>query len=417
MKNNNTVKKGISLVIILIMALSLVIPQKPVEAATNSNIRIYNFIKLLVPAAGIDIDTSQSNPYLKAAMDTGIVKEGDFEDYKAYLTRIDAALLLNRADEYLHGDTVDKVLLQTVIAKRISDIKKIPAGKREAVAKIYSKGFIVGKSNGMYVQNRSFNGNDYLAAGDAKKVLGLLNNVKDRAKISPDGQLIRTKNLPKNAKDYPYILEAFPNSFYEMKFSYQRVESNYERKEGKDYARPVNINQRMNVFETDSYGRCIYLNDWIKKVEDNLKCRLNVDYHNIDISWLNGLRETYFIYQTEASNKKTTDDIKKYISYVKQNKIIIKSSKISVEPSTIYYDKSFWVRSYVKFKISYSGDEQPQNKLFFVQQFIRLKDINKNKWFVGVYDIGLATANGSSNGSDYAVFDDTLNDYFYKGKW
>ncbi len=414
MKKNNTVKKGISLVIILIMALSLVIPQKPVEAATNSNIKIYNFIKLLVPAAGIDIDTSQSNPYLKAAMDTGIVKEGDFEDYKAYLTRIDAALLLNRADEYLHGDTVDKVLLQTVIAKRISDIKKIPAGKREAVAKIYSKGFIVGKSNGMYIQNRSFNGNDYLAAGDAKKVLGLLKNVKDRAKISPDGQLIRTKNLPKNAKDYPYILEAFPNSFYEMKFSYQLSKYSWTPKEGYDYARPIRITETMGIFETDSSGKCIYVDDWIKKVTENLTYRLNVDYRNLDTTWLNNLRRTYFISNVAVLDKEKTDEIKKYMSYIKSNEVNIKSAIISVEPSTLYFDGAYRVRTYVRFKINLPKHNKVQGGLIFGNT--HLVNLSNNKWFEGIYDIEISTKNIGTNGSDYAIVDDTLNDYFYKGK-
>lgn len=414
MKKNNTVKKGISLVIILIMALSLVIPQKPVEAATNSKIKIYSFIKLLVPAAGIEIDTSQSNPYLKAAMDTGIVKEGDFEDYKAYLTRIDAALLLNRADEYLHGDTVDKDLLQTVIAKRISDIKKISAGKREAVAKIYAKGFIVGKSNGMYVQNRSFNGNDYLVAGDAKKVLGLLKNVKDRAKISPDGQLIRTKNLPKNAKDYPYILEAFPNSFYEMKFSYQRGTYSWKPVEGKDYARPVRVKETMSKLKVDENGRCIYVDEWIKKVEDNLKYRLNVDFNTIDNNWLNNLRKTYFVANVALLDKQKTDRIKNYIKIAKESKVVIKSSIISVEPSTLYTsDGAFLVRSYIKFKIT-SEKNKPQEDLFFGNT--RFVDLAKSKWFDGVYDVELATKNIGTDGSDYAIIDDTLNDYYYKSK-
>jgi hypothetical protein len=39
---------------------------------------------------------------------------------------MDAAVLLNRADEYLHGDKVDKTLIQTVIDKRVFDIKNIP---------------------------------------------------------------------------------------------------------------------------------------------------------------------------------------------------------------------------------------------------------------------------------------------------
>lgn len=393
------------------------IPAKSTEAATSSNIKIYNFIKILVSATGLEIDTAQASPYLKAAMDAGIVREGDFKDDEAYITRMDAAVLLNRADEYLHGDTMDGKLLKIVSEQRISDINKIPEGKRIAVAKIYAKGFIVGKSNGLYIQNRSFNGYDFLTTADAKKIIALLKNTKGRAKMSPDGQLIRTTNLPKNAKDYPYILAAFPNSFYEMKFMYQWAESNYTRVEGKDYARPIKVNERMKIFETDKNGRCIYVDDWMKKVENNLKYRLNVDYRAIDNNWLNGLRNTYFLYDIASADKKTTDDIKEYMPYVKKNHIVIKSSVISVEPSTLYFDNAYRVRVYVKFKISFKGEKKPQDKLFFVQQFIRLKNISKDKWFEGVYDIELATANGNSNGNDYAVFDDSLNDYFYKGKW
>lgn len=411
----NMTHKGISLILVFIMVLSILIPVNSVEAA-SSNIKIYNFIKLLVPAIGLVVDNTQPTPYLKAAMAAGIVKDGDFQDYKADLTRMDAAILLNRADEYLHGDTVDSKLLQTVLSKRISDIKRIPEGKREAVAKVYANGFIVGKSNGMYVQNRSFNGNEYLAAADAKKIVGLLNNIKGRAKISPDGQLIRTTKLPKNAKDYPYILEAFPNSFYEMKFMYQRAVSNYTRVEGEEYESPKKIKIVMNVLKTDSSGMCIYVDDWIRKVEDNLKYRLNVDYRTIDNTWLTGLRRTYYIYNNAYDDKKTTDDIRAYMSYVKKNKVVIKSSVISVEPSTLYFDDAYRVRVYVKFKISYSGEEKSQDKLFFVQQFIKLNNIIEDRWFEGVYDIKIATANGNSNGEDYAIFDDSLNDYFYKGK-
>jgi hypothetical protein len=412
-------KNWVSLILaIVILATSTFQPSQAVAAATaNNNIKIYNFIKLLVPAVGLTVDNTQSSPYLKAAMDAGIVKEWDFKDYKTSLTRMDAAVLLNRADEYLHGDKVDKTLLQTVLDKRISDINNIPEGKREAVAKIYAKGFMVGKSNGMYIQNRSFRGTDYLTTGDAKKIITLLKNTKSRAKISPDGQLIRTTNLPKNAKSYPYILEAFPNSFYEMKFSYQFNEYSYKPVEGKDYARPKRVKELMTAYETDKNGRCIYVDDWMKKVEDNLKYRLNVDYRTIDKSWLNGLRSTYFVYNDAFDDKRTTDDIKEYMSYVKKNHIVIKSSVISVEPSTLYFDDAFRVRAYVKFKVSFPGNKLPQDKLFFVQQFIRLKDITRDKWFEGVYDIEIATASGGNKGSDLAIFNDSLNDYFYKGKW
>lgn len=410
----NIMCKGISLLLVIVMVLSGMIPVKSAEAATSSNIKIYNFIKILVSATGLEIDTAQASPYLKAAMDAGIVKEGDFKDDEAYITRMDAAVLLNRADEYLHGDTVDGKLLKIVLEQRISDMDKIPEGKRNAVAKIYAKGFIVGKSNGLYIQNRSFNGYDLLRTADAKKVIALLKDTKGRAKMSPDGQLIRTTNLPKNAKDYPYILAAFPNSFYEMKFSYQVAKYSWTPKEGVDYARPIKINKTMNIFETDNTGKCIYVEDWLKKVNDNLIYRLNVDYRVVDNTWLNNLRNTYFVANVASLDKEKTDQIKKYVEYVKRNKVIIKSSIISVEQSTLYFDGAYKVRAYVKFKISFPGGQNLRSGLFFGNtHFVNLV---KDKWFEGIYDIEISTKNIGTNGSDYAIIDDTLNDYYYKGK-
>lgn len=416
MRGRKTYNRGLCLLVTLIIVLTSVIVPVPSETASaGSNIKVYNFIKLLVPAAGLEIDTTQANAYLKAAVNAGIVKEGDFTDYKAYITRMDAAVLLNRADEYLHGDTVDAKVLQTVLDKRISDIKKIPAAKRESVAKVYVKGFIVGKSNGMYIQNRSYNGAGLMAAGDAKKIIALLKNASGRAKMSPDGQLIRTTNLPKNAKDYPYILEAFPNSFYEMKFSYQRGTYSWEPVEGFDYARPVRVTETMSNIEIDENGMCIYVDDWIKKAEDNLKYRLNVDYRTIDNTWINNLRRTYFVANDASLDEEQTNYIKKYVNYVKKNKIVIKSSIISVEPSTLYANiRGYQVRVYIKFKIYFPGDKKKQNDLFFGNT--RFIDLTWDKWFEGVYDIGISTRDIGSNGSDYSVGDDTLNDYYYKGK-
>jgi len=399
--------KGISLLLALtIIFTSIVVPVHSASAATNSKIKIYNYIKLLVTSIGLEVDTTKTSPYLKAALAAGIVKDGDFKDYKADLTRVDAAVLLNRADEYLNGDEVDAELLEIILAKRISDIKKIPEGKREAVAKVYVKGLIVGKNNGMYIQSRSFNGYDYLTTAEAKKVVVLLTNTKGRAKLSPDGQLIRTTNLPKNAKDYPYILEAFPNSFYEMKFMYQRATYGYDPKELIDYACPAKIKD-VNLRSIDLKK---YKDTWMKRVETNLQRRLNVDYRTIDNKWFNNLRSTYTQYGDATNDKRITDDIKKYVNIVKKNKIVIQSKVISVEPSTLYMDYTFYVRVYVKFKVSYSGTKLTANDLIF-GDLIYMPNLKKDTWYTGSYDIELGSINGSSDGSDYYVTNDSLQEF------
>lgn len=414
MNKENLKNKGISLLLaIVILATTIFIPT-PVGAstATSSKIKLYNFIKLAVQATDLEVETT----YLNAALKAGIVKEGDFSDYSKYTTRTDAAVILNRADEYLHGDKVDTEFLTLVLSSRISDIKQIDADKREAVAKIYAKGFVKGYSNGYYIKSREYRGSEYMTTAGAKNVISMLKDTKKRAKMSPDGQLIRTTDLPKNAKQYPYILETYPNTFYEMKFMYQNTEYSYKPVELLDYASPAKINATMKGLETDSTGKCVYVDDWIKKIELNLKTRLNVDYRTIDTTWLNNLRSTYFVFNNATLDKETTGDIKKYIQIVKNNKIVIKSSIISVEPSTMYLKSTAYrVRVYVKFKVTFSGDKLEQDDLFFGDT-MKMYNLKKDKWFTGVYDISVATRNGSSDGNDYAVSDDSLNDFFYKGE-
>lgn len=398
--------RGICLLLVLTIIFScILIPAQPSAAASNK-IKIYIFIKLLVPAIGLEVDNTAKSPYLKAALAAGIVKEGDFKDYKADLTRVDAAVLLNRADEYLNGDKVDAELLEIILAKRISDIKKIPAGKREAVAKVYAKGLIVGKSNGMYIQNRAFDGYDYLTTADAEKVVALLKNTKGRAKLSPDGQLIRTTNLPKNAKSYPYILESFPNSFYEMKFMYQRAEYSYKPKELVDYASPVRLKD-VNLYSVDLDK---YKETWMERVEINLQTRLNVDYRTVDNKWVNNLRSTYTQYRDSSSDKKITDGIKEYVKVVKKNKIVIRS-KVIVEPSSLYMKGSgFYVRAYIKFKVTYSDTKLTADQLIFGDK-VYMPSLKKDTWHEGLYEVVLGTINGSSTGSDYYVTNDSLQDW------
>lgn len=398
--------RGICLLLVLTIIFScILIPAQPSAAASNK-IKIYIFIKLLVPAIGLEVDNTAKSPYLKAALAAGIVKEGDFKDYKADLTRVDAAVLLNRADEYLNGDKVDPELIEIILAKRISDIKKIPAGKREAVAKVYAKGLIVGKSNGMYIQNRAFDGYDYLTTADAEKVVALLKNTKGRAKLSPDGQLIRTTNLPKNAKSYPYILESFPNSFYEMKFMYQRAEYSYKPKELVDYASPVRLKD-VNLYSVDLDK---YKETWMERVEINLQTRLNVDYRTVDNKWVNNLRSTYTQYRDSSSDKKITDGIKEYVKVVKKNKIVIRS-KVIVEPSSLYMKGSgFYVRAYIKFKVTYSDTKLTADQLIFGDK-VYMPSLKKDTWHEGLYEVVLGTINGSSTGSDYYVTNDSLQDW------
>ena len=405
MNKENLKNRVISLLLAIVVLATTIYISAPMgaSAATSSKIKLYNFIKLAVQATGLEVETT----YLNAALKAGIVKAGDFSDYSKYTTRTDAAVILNRADEYFRGDKVDQDLLSLVLSSRISDISKIAKDKREAVAKIYAKGFVKGYSNGYYIKNREYRGSEYMTTAGAKNVISMLKDTKKRAKLSPDGQLIRTTNLPKNAKDYEYVLETYPNSFYEMKFLFQRNKYYYEPKELIDYASPVRFKD-INFYSVD-YNK--YKDTWMKRVETNLSSRLNVDYRTIDNKWINTLRSAYTQHGDAYSDKRITDNIKDYVKKVKKNKIVIQSKIIAVEPSTLYQNGAdFCFRAYVKFKVTYSGSKLVAEDLICGDS-IWMPELKKNTWYDGIYDIRLGTINGSSDGSDYYIVDDSLIDY------
>lgn len=419
MRGKETKNKGlIVLLAIVILATAIIMPtQEPTAASatTTKYMKVNTFIKHLVQTIDLQVDITVKTPYIAAALKAGIVIEGEFTDYNSYITRTDAAVLINRADEYLHSDKVDKKLLKIILDKRISDIKNVPEEKREAVAKVYAKGIIKGYSNGNYTQDRSFKGNDNITAAGAMSAIKLVKNTANRSKISQDGQLIRTTNLPKNADKYEYILASFPNKFYEKKFRFM-FSKQYENgtRNREYYAYPVEMKNRTFKTWTDEWAFTIerdkYQDKWVAMAEEYLNYVFNVDYRTIDDEWISGLASLYV-----NSGIDYEDDIKTYyLNQMKENKVIIESSLISVEPSTLYEDTNYCIRAYVRYRITAKDINVKQNKLLY-SQYPQLENLKNGEWRTGIFDIEFGTNNGYQGDgsywkiSDEPVFNDSRN--------
>ncbi len=391
------------LVFIMVLTLSMHPTEQRAQAATTY-IKVDAFIKNLVTKMKLPVDKSIKEPYIQAAKDVNILKDGDFTKYSDYLTRTDLAVLINRADEYLNGDTVDTQLLKTVLKKRISDIKKIKESKREDVAKAYAKGFFKGYSNGYYIQNREFRGSLQVSIGAATTAINLLLKPSKRAGISPDGMLIRTTNLPKNANRYEYILECYPNSFYEKQFDFM-INKNYKKEfvKNKDYCYPGDMKKFTfrNWYDQWSFKKEMdkYLYDWADMAEQYLNYIFNVDYKTVGDKWIEGLAALFV-----RSNRDREADIRSfYIDDMKANKVVVESSIIAVEPSTLYYYTGWRMRAYVKYRITAKDINVKQNKLLY-SQYPMLDNLKSGEWRTGVFDVLFATNNGSSgDGSDFAI--------------
>ncbi len=393
---------AIALTIVLLFSIYVQPTRKGTYAATQY-ITVEEFIKNLVVGLDISVNNNDDDPYIKAAYNIGILKDGDFKEYTDLLNRTDAAVLINRADEYLHGNTVEEKLLKIVLSKRISDIGKVPAGKREDVAKCFAKGLIVGYSNGYYIQNREFRGDGKVSSGTAKTLIGMVLHPKDRALISPDGMLIRTTNLPKNADDYDYILACYPNKFYEKKFEYMLIDNWKKVLDPEDYSTPVNMKktQFINLYYSWPFKEEMdkYLYDWAAMAEKYLNYIFNVDYRTVDEEWIKGLGNVYV-----KSNLNMADMIRTYyIGKMKANHVIVESSIIAVEPSVFYFFGDYFIRAYVKYRVIADDINVDQNKLIY-SQYPNLDNLKRGEWREGIFDIQFGTNNGSSgDGSDFAI--------------
>jgi hypothetical protein len=412
MKGNKNMKKrtvGLFLMVTILITL-VVFPAVKAKAAYDE---MYSgtFIEQLVKKLKLEVvPSSDTDEYLEAAIKAGVVKEEERKVfYFSTISRDYAAVFINRADEYLHGDTVDPELVKKIQDKRISDINKVPKNMREGVAKCFAKGIVIGYSNGYYIQNRKFKGDDILTTSDAKIMFTRLLNTKSRAKVSPDGLLIRTTNLPKNAKNYEYILACYPNSFYERKFEFMFTEQ-YKAGERNPEYEIYPVQMKNSTFKTwnDSWAFFIemdkYLYDWQKKAETYLNYVFNVNYKTVDNEWINGLASCYV-----KSNINEADSIKDYyLKHIKANRVIVESSIIAVEPSSLYYDGDYCMRAYVKYRITAKNINVKQNRLLWCQ-YPMLDNLKSGEWRSIIVDIRFGSNNGYQGDGDYWAINPLTN--------
>lgn len=469
--------------------------------AAEKYIKVRDFIEYIVKQMNWPVDNTSDQPYIDAAMNKGILKEGDFKDYSEYLTRTDAAVIANRLDELIHlkcgypqdvydflkdctvyenylfystegkfypkgatketyparqfneevvvpiigekfrdvegyrtqyyyiydsdvnikkrymrtgqpndeyGFTIKpfnenaEVIkawniihdwerkLNSVLEKRISDIKDISKSKREAVASIVAKGIIKGYSNGLYVLNREFRGNNKITANGAKDVIQKVLNPEKRALISPDGQLIRTTNLPKNAGDYKYILESFPNKYYEMNYSFIYLTDYITGVIGKDeYAYPKEVDydflynkfyyKQINNVEIGKYG--LY-DEMISNVENYIKHIFNVDYRTVNNKWKEGLASSFVFY---SNDNRVYNKIDRYIANIKKNHVVVELDKFAIDPGAIYESRGYlWVRAYIKYRVTTDDINVPSEQLIYNSS---IKNLKNGKWREDIFDI------------------------------
>lgn len=328
------------------------------------------FLGMIIKALGIQVDLKSEHPYYITALKHKIITKETFgENYQKPLSKSDAAVVLVRADEYLYGKTVTDKQIEQIINFRISDIEKVTKARRSYIARCYQLGYLVGNSDGTYRKTRTFQPSQKISVSTAKLLVERLLDITKRERMSQDGQLIRTTNLPRYADKYEYILESFPNEYYDWDFYFMGLENHEGQKayltenfkEFAEWCYPKNIKQycssaKRNYFNINKneivYDKELYENckeQWIKNVEKYLQLAFNVDYRTLktDKKWFEEMKRVVI------PDKTYVKKLNKYIDAAIKNKTIIECDKVAADVSGIYYYMGqYVVRCYVHYRIN-----------------------------------------------------------------
>ena len=256
---------------------------------------------------------------------------------------------------------------------------------------------MVGKSDGTYSSTRKFLPKTKITKDEAKKMMNRLKNKGKRFKLSYDGQVLRIINLPKNYKDYPYILASFPNSYYEKETSATKQKS----KKDKTPAQTAKI-----LSDEDKDMICA-------KIKKNVELRLNVDYRKTFTSkWKSDLMNTYL-----DSNKQKS--VNAYIKAAKARKVVISSGEVIVDPSSLWKDETgiCYARVYVKFRVEKgkipSVKSKLQNEVIY-GSYTAVKNLSSKKTITYLNDQGCGLSYTGDKITSYGLswYFDGIDNYY-----
>lgn len=389
-------------------AISADMPRQPAEAAKEKYITAREFDGKLKKITGSA--KSFVKPSEKARLGKAITNEY-------------AAMLLNRADVYKNGSAYNASLYKHIVAgKRISDIRSVDAKYRKAVRLVFLKGIMAGESNGAYSGGRKFSPKKKMTAQEASKALNRLRDKTKRVKLSYDGQVVRTTNLPKNYKSFPYILASFPNSFYEHGFVYDTLVFEDGRKptNGRDYCSPAYLYKYGKYLGTpmkdvlNQYGDSLH--DLIYK---NLYYRFNFNYKTTNTSaWISKLRSTYY-YDTlsKERNPEIIKDIRKWTENAKKYGVVVQAKDISVDLSTAYTCESktntsnCFVRGHATIRVTAKDFQKTDNGNVgnmiygYSDDGPWIPELENGKWYTFDFEVNIGTHVYNDPVSEWAMYD------------
>lgn len=328
----------------------------------NQYVTRAEFLKMLIVAQNITVESANQgeawyNPYVMAGENKGISKSGEYkaEQWTSPITRQEMAKMAVRAIGAEDKDNDEMyVAVQKGLISGTGDGKLSPEGKTTRAQAITIIERVLKISEG-----------EKLPVDD--KALSAAEQVKNAPK-DPWGRAIRTTNLPKNYKDFPYILADAPNEMYDLKH-----ESPF----------PEKLRTPVQFFESDGFNKD-GIDKLVEYVEQYVNQIVNVDYTTLNQAWADKLIAVMNTINNETAVK---EEVAQYVKDARANKVKIQGT-VKAEPSIIFVDGSIYMRIYFTFKVT---DFKNKNKPIFYDFYQNNINIKKNIEYVGYSNIALST--------------------------
>ncbi|MCR5791717.1 MAG: hypothetical protein K6G65_00975 [Lachnospiraceae bacterium] len=340
------------------------------------------------------------------AKKTGIKKEainegtyGKVADGKKKITQEDAAVILNWCDLQLNGGTYSTKKYDAVVSKsRIKDRKKINPTKKEDMYQCFVKGILVGKKNGNYTHTRSLEPKKKVTTSQRKTYVSRLVNKGKRIKITDDGQVTRRTNLPKNYKCYSYILDSFPNKYYEWNFSFQNPKYSRPQKNLEDFAWPKDVRKYHTGFGLVGTALDIDGDTYMDRILKNVRTRLSYNYKKTSTKkFVSDIVSTSNEYNWGSDwLSKFEKELRAYVKRAKKNHVQLTCKQVSTDISSAYFDGGLIFRVAATFKVKadkvpsavYHQPNDQTSILSGDDPFIT--GLKKNKYVTKFFDVRLS---------------------------
>ena len=326
-----------------------------------------------------------------AAIGLGLMTKSTFKSVKSKITVAAAAIILAKAETKLTAREYSEEDLNLVMKSRISDLKKVTKKtSKKYVAMAYMDGFIRGKSTGAYEDTRKISPTSKLSKTTAKSMIAMLTDKSKRYQFSDTWQMLRvsTKKLPKNTDLYEYILDSYPNAYYETGWHNMTTSKywDYDADGKTPYCEAGGTFEER--LELHYAGGAMYFPSELRRFIALPRSEKGVSSHypgyddaycNWDavLKLTNATKEFYETamnvdYRTVKSDKEWQKKLLKYMSqneldaYIEgciKNKTVIECDKVVCDPALAYFaDSKFYAKVYAHIRVV--SDEGIKNKEF-----------------------------------------------------